>query len=62
MAAVLLRRLYTSYFEEFWEQFAPEMQATVKQQMLLCVQQEQNPAIRRKMCECAAELARNMLG
>lgn len=62
MAAVLLRRLYTTTFEEFWPQFTPELQVSIKEQMLLCVQQETLPTIRRKMCDCTAEFARNMLG
>ena len=62
MAAVLLRRLYTTTFEEFWPQFTPEIQASIKEQMLLSVQQEPSAILRRKMCDCTAEFARNMLG
>lgn len=62
MAAVLLRRLYTSSFEEFWPQFSPEMQTTIKEETLRSVQQETDPSMRKKVCECTAELARNMLG
>ncbi len=62
MASVLLRRLYTTSFEEFWTEFPPDVQATVKQEMLLSVQLEQNATIRKKVCECVAEFARNMLG
>ena len=62
MAAVLLRRLYTSTFEEFWPEFSPETQSSVKEQMLVSIQQEALPVMRRKMCECTAEFARNMLG
>ena len=61
MAAVLLRRLYTSTFEEFWPTFPPALQAEVKQQMILCIEQEQNQSIRRKICESTAEFARNMM-
>jgi len=62
LAAVLLRRLYTSTFEEFWPLLPAEAQASVKQEMLACIQQEENPGVRRKMCDCTAELARNMIG
>jgi hypothetical protein len=62
MAAVLLRRLYTSSFEEFWPQFSPDVQNSIKEEMLRCVQQETNASLRKKVCECTAELARNMLG
>ena len=49
MAAVLLRRIYTSNFEEFWPQFPPEAQAALKAQMLLSIQQEPTPNIRKKV-------------
>jgi len=62
MASVLLRRLYTSTFEEFWAEFPPDMQSSIKDQHLVGIQNEANAAIRKKMCECTAEFARNMLG
>ena len=62
MAAVLLRRLFTSTFEEFWPDFPPELQAQIREQMLVSVQQEENAIIRKKICECTAEFARNMIG
>ena len=62
MAAVLLRRLYTSTFEEFWPEFSAEQQASIKEQHLVGIQNEADASIRKKMCECTAEFARNMLG
>jgi len=62
MAAVLLRRIYTSSFEEFWPQFPPEAQGQLKERTLLSIQSEPNSALRKKICECAAEFARNLLG
>jgi len=62
MAAVLLRRIYTSSFEEFWPQFPPESQAQLKERTLVSIQSEPNAALRKKICECGAEFARNLLG
>ena len=62
MAAVLLRRLFTSTFEEFWPEVAPDLQQQVKDEMLRAVQQEENALVRKKICDATAELARNMLG
>jgi len=62
MAAVLLRRIYTSSFEEFWPQFSPESQAQLKERTLVSIQSEPNAALRKKICECGAEFARNLLG
>ncbi|KAI0224095.1 Importin-5 [Lamellibrachia satsuma] len=61
MASVLLRRLYTSTFEEFWPEFPPDMQNSIKDQHLVGIQNEATATIRKKMCECTAEFARNML-
>jgi len=61
MAAVLLRRIYTSNFDEFWPLFPPESQAALKTQMLLSIQQESDQTVRKKICECAAEFSRNLL-
>ncbi|GFR78745.1 importin-5 [Elysia marginata] len=61
LAAVLLRRLFTTNFEALWPQIAPEMQAGVKQELMTAVHQETTPALRKKVCDAFAELARNML-
>ena len=61
MSAVLLRRLFSNSFEDFWPTFAPELTDQIKQSML-CFAREPNAIIRKKMCECTAEFARNMLG
>ena len=62
MAAVLLRRVFTTSFDDFWPTVDAETGASLKQQMLVCIQEETSPPIRRKMCEATAEFARNMLG
>ena len=61
MAAVLLRRLFTGSFEEFWPNLPPEMQANLKEQLLIIVQTEKLPALKKKVCDCAAEFARCMI-
>ena len=62
MSAVLLRRLFTSTFEDFWPQFPPEAQQSLKQELLQLMEHEQDPAIRKKIAEATAEFSKNMLG
>ncbi|XP_017765333.1 PREDICTED: importin-5 isoform X3 [Eufriesea mexicana] len=61
MAAVLLRRLFSSEFVTFYPKMPPEAQAQFKEQILLSVQNEQTESIRGKVCEVAAEVARNLI-
>lgn len=61
MAAVLLRRLFTSEFLEFYKELPQEAQGQLLQQILLAVQQEVTPNLRRKICEVVAEAARNLI-
>ncbi|XP_077869082.1 importin-5-like, partial [Saccoglossus kowalevskii] len=61
MAAVLLRRLVGASFDEFFPAMPPELQSVCKQELLLCVQQEPVPMVRRKICDAVAELARNLV-
>ncbi|XP_015439811.1 PREDICTED: importin-5 [Dufourea novaeangliae] len=61
MAAVLLRRLFSSEFMDYYPKIPPEAQAQLKEQILLSVQNEQTEIIRRKICEVAAEVARNLI-
>ncbi|XP_037940844.1 importin-5 [Teleopsis dalmanni] len=61
MAAVLLRRLFTSEFLDFYKELPQESQAQFLQQILLGVQQEVTPNLRRKICEVVAEVARNLI-
>lgn len=62
LGAVLLRRLFANNFEEFWPQVPAEIQNGVKEQVLILVQEENNPAVRKKICDAVAELARNLIG
>ncbi|XP_029055806.1 karyopherin beta 3 [Osmia lignaria lignaria] len=61
MAAVLLRRLFSSEFMDFYPKIPPEAQVQLKEQILVSVQNEQIDTIRRKVCEVAAEVARNLI-
>ncbi|KDR17150.1 importin-5 isoform X1 [Zootermopsis nevadensis] len=61
MAAVLLRRLFSAEFMDFFPKLSPEGQQQLKEQVLLAVQQEESDSIRKKVCDVAAEVARNLL-
>ncbi|XP_071084426.1 importin-5-like [Haliotis cracherodii] len=61
LANVLLRRLFTSNFEEFWPQVTEDLKNAIKKEMLLAVQEELTPPVRKKVCDALAELARNMI-
>ncbi|XP_068157334.1 importin-5 [Drosophila tropicalis] len=61
MAAVLLRRLFTTDFLEFYKEIPTESQNQLLQQILLAVQLDVTPQLRRKICEVIAEAARNLI-
>uniref|UniRef100_A0A8D3E823 TOG domain-containing protein n=1 Tax=Scophthalmus maximus TaxID=52904 RepID=A0A8D3E823_SCOMX len=61
MAAVLLRRLLSSSFEEIYPGLTVEMQTAIKTELLSSIQQETSPNIRKKVCDIAAELCRNLI-
>lgn len=61
MAAVVLRRLFTSDFLEFYKELPQEAQGQLLQQILLAVQQDVTANLRRKICEVVAEAARNLI-
>ncbi|KAK2856910.1 hypothetical protein Q5P01_005645 [Channa striata] len=61
MAAVLLRRLLSSSFEEIYPGLTLEMQTVIKTELLTSIQQETSPNIRKKVCDIAAELSRNLI-
>lgn len=62
MAAVLLRRLLSSSFEEIYPGLTLEMQTAIKTELLTGIQQETSATIRKKICDIAAELSRNLIG
>uniref|UniRef100_A0A3Q3K9F1 Importin-5 n=1 Tax=Monopterus albus TaxID=43700 RepID=A0A3Q3K9F1_MONAL len=61
MAAVLLRRLLSSSFEEIYPGLTLEMQTAIKTELLTSISQETLPNIRKKVCDIAAELSRNLI-
>ncbi|XP_061655905.1 importin-5 [Phyllopteryx taeniolatus] len=61
MAAVLLRRLLSSSFEEIYPGLTVDMQAAIKTELLTSIQQETSTNIRKKVCDIAAELSRNLI-
>lgn len=62
MGCILLRRLLSSNFDEIWPSFPLEMQEGLKRELMLAVREETEQAIRKKVCDVIAELARNMIG
>ncbi|XP_036401280.1 importin-5 [Megalops cyprinoides] len=61
MAAVLLRRLLSSSFDEIYPGLPPDMQTAIKTELLMGIQSEASPNIRKKICDIAAELTRNLI-
>lgn len=62
MAAVLLRRLLSSSFEEVYPSLTIDMQTAIKTELLTGIQSDSSSNIRKKVCDIAAELARNLIG
>uniref|UniRef100_A0A8C6Z9W0 Importin 5 n=1 Tax=Nothoprocta perdicaria TaxID=30464 RepID=A0A8C6Z9W0_NOTPE len=61
MAAVLLRRLLSSAFEEVYPALSPDDQTSIKTGLLLIIQLETQSSMRKKICDIVAELARNLI-
>ncbi|XP_069496567.1 importin-5 [Ambystoma mexicanum] len=61
MAAVLLRRLLSSSFEEVYPSLPPDVQNAIKSELIMVIQVETQTSIRKKVCDIAAELARNLI-
>jgi hypothetical protein len=49
------------YIQPLILQLSPEGQQQLKEQVLLAVQQEESDSIRKKVCDVAAEVARNLI-
>ncbi|VVC88649.1 unnamed protein product [Leptidea sinapis] len=58
-AAVLLRRLFSAEFFEFFPKLPLEQQAMLRNQLLLTLQMDLSQPLRRKICDAVAELARS---
>ncbi|KAK9504651.1 hypothetical protein O3M35_010937 [Rhynocoris fuscipes] len=61
MATVLLRRLFTADFVDFFPKLPPESQQELKARVLAILHTEQSDNLRRKSCEVVAEMARNLI-
>ena len=61
LAAVMLRRLLTSEFQEFFGKLPDEQKASFKQELLNMLQQEPNRNVRRKLVDLVAEVSRNLM-
>ncbi|XP_060681846.1 importin-5 [Hemiscyllium ocellatum] len=61
MAAVLMRRMLSASFDEVFPSLAPDVQNAVKGELLLGIQMEGSSNIRKKTCDIAAELSRNLI-
>ena len=63
MAAVLLRRVFLQLeYKDLVEELPPAVISSCQAELLLAIQSETNAAIRRKICDAVAELARSCLG
>ncbi|ESP04937.1 hypothetical protein LOTGIDRAFT_184912 [Lottia gigantea] len=62
MSCVLLRRLFSNEFSEVWPKLTPEIQNSIKQQLIVAINEETGPPVRKKICDVVAELARNLIG
>uniref|UniRef100_A0A8C2NTC1 Importin N-terminal domain-containing protein n=1 Tax=Capra hircus TaxID=9925 RepID=A0A8C2NTC1_CAPHI len=62
MAAVLLRRLLSSAFDEVYPTLPTDVQTAIKSELLMIIQMETQSSMRKKICDIAAELARNLIG
>jgi len=60
LAAVMLRRLFSNEFEEFFGKIPEEQKAALKAQIILSVQNEPSKHVRKKCADLAAEVARNL--
>ncbi|KAI7796267.1 importin-5, partial [Triplophysa rosa] len=60
-AAVLLRRLLSSSFEEVYPSMTLDIQTAVKTELLAGIQSETSSNIRKKISDIAAELSRNLI-
>jgi len=60
LAAVMLRRLFSNEFDEFFGKLPEEQKTALKAQIILSVQNEPSKNVRKKCADLAAEVARNL--
>lgn len=61
LAAVLLRRLLSTEFDTTFPKLPVANQQQIKEQLLQSIENEASNTMRRRLCECAAELARKLI-
>ncbi|XP_013418000.1 importin-5-like isoform X1 [Lingula anatina] len=61
MAAVLLRRLFTTSFEDWWPALPEDIRGVMKEQLLLAIQGESMQPVRKKICDAVAEFSRCLI-
>ena len=61
LAAVMLRRLISNDFSEFFDKLSDEQKAQFKGEMLNIMQSEVNRNVRRKIVDLVAEMSRSLM-
>lgn len=61
LACVLMRRLITNDFPEFYPKLSVDDQNQLKECLLQLVQTDTNDSLKKKMCDIVSELARNLV-
>ena len=61
LAAVMLRRLLSSEFTEFFKNLPQEQKDQFKAQLLSLLQNEQSNGMRKKLVDLTAEVSRNLM-
>ena len=61
LAAVMLRRLISNDFSEFFDKLSDEQKAQFKGEMLNILQSEANRNVRRKIVDLVAEMSRSLM-
>ena len=60
LSAVMLRRLFSYEFDEFFGKLPEDQKTALKEQIIVCVQREPSKNVRRKCADLASEVARNL--
>ncbi|KAK2719944.1 importin-5-like [Artemia franciscana] len=61
IAAVLLRRLLSNEWNQYYDKLPVEGQSAFKAEVLAAVQREPSASVRKKICEVLAEVSRNLI-
>ncbi|XP_039296349.1 importin-5 [Nilaparvata lugens] len=61
MATVLLRRIFSIQFTDFYPKLSEDSQRQLKARLLVTIQSEQSDTVRKKVCDITTEVARNLI-